>query len=236
MLSLERQNAYRARYTALCPGWLPSGPIYEALVHRYATPAARWLDIGCGRGGIVELLGAKAALCAGLDPDLASLREHRADGVRLANGLIEALPCANDSFDLVTCSWIIEHLRDPAQAFAHVMRVLRPGGHFIFLTPNALNYVTWLNRLAPARWQNALVRWLYQRDEGDTFPIYYRANTPTRLDSLLSASGLHRVEMRLVGDPTYIAFNRASFALGRWIERVLPEGWQVHLVGDYVCC
>ncbi len=224
------------RYAALRPGWQPSGPVYEVMVRQYVVPAAHWLDLGCGRGGIVELLGAEAAVCAGLDPDFASLREHRADyaNVRLTNGLIEALPYANASFDLITCSWVIEHLRDPAQAFLEVARVLRPGGHFIFLTPNALNYIVWLNRLAPSRLQNALVRQLYQRDEGDTFPVYYRANTPARLDRLLTHCGLRRVEMRLVGDPTYIAFNGVLFAFGRWIEQVLPEGWQVHLVGDYV--
>jgi SAM-dependent methyltransferase len=235
LLSLDRQNAYRARYAAQRPGWQPSGPIYEALVRQYVGPAARWLDIGCGRGGIVELLGAKASLCAGLDPHLASLREHRAAYVRLCNGLIEVLPYADGSFELVTCSWVIEHLRNPAQAFAQVARVLRPGGHFVFLTPNALNYVVWLNRLAPARLQDALVRWLYQRSEGDTFQVCYRANTPSMLDKLLSANGLRCVEMRLVGDPTYIAFHPALFALGGWIEQILPPSWRVHLVGDYVC-
>lgn len=233
MLSLERQNAYRARYAALRPGWQPSGPVYEAMVRRYTLPAARWLDLGCGRGGIVERLGQDVATCAGVDPDLASLRQHRAGHTRLAAGLIEAPPYADGSFDLVTCSWVIEHLRDPARALAQVRRVLRPGGHLVFLTPNALNYVTWLGRLAPARLQSALVQRLYRRAEADTFPVYYRANTPAQLDRLLNDSGLRRVELRLVGDPTYIAFNRALFALGRGIERVTPAGWRVHIVGDY---
>jgi SAM-dependent methyltransferase len=234
LLSLDRQNAYRARYAALRPGWRPSGPIYEAAVRRYVVPGARWLDVGCGRGGIAELLGQDAALCAGIDPDLASLRQHRAGYVRLAAGQIEELPYASHSFDLITCSWVIEHLRDPAQAFEQVARALRPGGHLVFLTPNALNYVTWLNRLAPARLQSALVRRLYHREESDTFPVCYRANTPAKLDRLLSGCGLRRVEMRLVGDPTYIAFNRALFALGMWIEQASPSSWRVHLVGDYV--
>ncbi len=94
-------------------------------------------------------------------------------------------------------------------------------------------HAIWLNQLAPAGLQNALVRYLYQRDEGDTFQAHYRANTPARLDGLLSDCGLCHIDMRLVGDPTHIAFDRALFALGRWIERVLPEGWQTRLMGDY---
>lgn len=233
MLSLDRQNAYRARYAALRPDWQPSGTLYEALVRRYAVAGARWLDVGCGRGGIVELLGRNVALCAGLDPDLFSLREHRADYVRLTAGQLETPPYVSSVFDLITCSWVIEHLAHPAQAFAQVARLLRPGGHFVFLTPNALNYVVWLNRLAPARLQRALVRWLYQRQASDTFAVYYRANTPTKLDNLLRDCGLRRVEMRLVGDPTYIAFNNMLFSVGAWIERVLPANWRAHIVGAY---
>jgi SAM-dependent methyltransferase len=235
LLSLDRQNAYRARYAAAHPGWQPSGPIYESIVRRYAVPGARWLDVGCGRGGIVELLGPQVALCAGIDPDHTSLREHRADCTRLTTGTLEALPYASGSFDLMTCAWVIEHLRKPELALAEARRALRPGGHFVFLTPNALNYVAWLNRLTPAKLQRALVQRLYHRDEGDTFPVYYRANTPAQLDQLLTQCGLRRVELRLVGDPTYVAFNRVLFALGGWIEKVLPPHWRVHIIGDYVC-
>jgi SAM-dependent methyltransferase len=234
MLSLERQNAYRARFAASHPNWQPSGPLYEGLVRRYATPGASWLDLGCGRGGIVELLGGQVRLCAGIDPDPASLREHRASLVRLSAAQAERLPFASGSFELVTCSWVMEHLPDPSLALAEVARVLRPGGHFVFLTPNALNPITWLNRLAPARLQRALVWRLYQRDEGDTFEVYYRANTPARLDRLLSRCGLQRVEMALVGDPSYVAFNDALFDLAAWIEPALPPAWRVHIVGDYV--
>ncbi|MBN1887497.1 MAG: methyltransferase domain-containing protein [Thermoflexales bacterium] len=233
MLSLERQNAYRARFAASHPGWQPSGPLYEGLVRRYARAGASWLDVGCGRGGIVELLGEQVGLCAGIDPDPASLREHRAGLVRLSAAYLERLPFASGSFEMVTCSWVLEHLPDPPLALAEVARVLRPGGHFVFLTPNALNSITWLNRLAPARAQRALVRRLYQRDESDTFEVHYRANTPARLDGLLRECGLQCVEMALVGDPTYVAFNDTLFALAARIERCLPPAWRVHIVGDY---
>ncbi len=233
MLSLDRQNWYRARYAATCPDWQPSGQVYEAMVRRYITPEARWLDVGCGRGGLVELLGSQVALCVGLDPDQASLREHRAAGVRLTAGQMETPPYVSGAFDLITCSWVLEHLSDPPRALMAIARLLRPGGHFVFLTPNALNYIIRLNRLAPTRWQRALVRRLYHREAADTFPVYYRANTPAHLDTLLNSCGLRRVDMQLVGDPTYLAFHPVLFVIAQWLERILPAGWQVHLVGDY---
>jgi SAM-dependent methyltransferase len=233
MLPLDRQNAWRADYAAAHPGWQPSGLVYEARVRRYVHPAVRWLDVGCGRGGIVEQLGQAVTLCIGLDLDPTSLREHRADHVRLTVGRLDDLPYPDHVFDLVTCSWVIEHLPHPAHAFAEIARILKPAGHLVFLTPNALNYVTWLGRLAPTRLQSALVRCIYQRVASDTFPVYYRANTPARLAELLGQCGLQRAALQLVGDPTYLAFHPCLFRLSKWLERRLPPAWRVHIVGDY---
>jgi len=234
MLSLDRQNNYRARYRAMRPGWQASGPVYESFVRRYALPGCRWLDVGCGRGGIVELVGGQVRLCAGTDLDLASLVEHRAPHTRRMAAPVEALPLAAGSFDLVTCSWVIEHLADPSRAFAEVARVLAPGGHWVFLTPNSRNLVALANRLVHWRLQARLVRRLYARDEADTFPVRYRANTPERIARLAREAGLSRTQVQLVGDPTYLAFNDALFAMASLLELVTPPGLRVHIVGDYV--
>lgn len=233
MLSLDRQNAYRARYHAMRPGWQASGPVYESFVRRYAAPGCRWLDVGCGRGGIVELVGGQVRLCAGTDLDLASLIEHRAPHTRRIVASVEALPLAAGSFDLVTCSWVIEHLVDPHRACAEIARVLAPGGHWVFLTPNSRNLVTLANRLVHGRLQARLVRRLYARDEADTFPVRYRANTPERIERLARQVGLRRIQVQLIGDPTYLAFNDALFVLASLLELVTPPGLRVHIVGDY---
>jgi SAM-dependent methyltransferase len=118
---------------------------------------------------------------------------------------------------------------DPGRVFAEVSRVLRPGGFFIFLTPNARAVVTLINRtLRPM--QHTLVRRLYGRAESDTFPVLYRANGHARLDRLAAQNGLAAVQFYEIPDPTYLAFNSALFGLSRVISRVTPP---VHLVGIY---
>ena len=247
MLNLDRQNTYRARYQATHPGWQTSGQVYESFVRQYtvgwhtsryaahlnATLRCRWLDVGCGRGGIIELLGGQVTLCVGADLDLASLCEHRAPHTRRVAAPMDALPFADESFDLVTCSWVMEHLADPRHAFAQIARVLAPGGHWIFLTPNARNPLTFANRLMRGPLQAWLVRRLYARAESDTFPVRYRANTPARIEQLAREAGLRPVQIQLVGDPTYLAFNDTLFALSSLIERITPPSFRVHIVGDY---
>jgi len=238
VISLDRQNQYRELYARLWPGYRTSGQIYEALARQHATPQARVLDLGCGRGGVMELLADHVALPAGVDPDLASLVEYRAPTVRRAVALADSLPFSKASFDLVLCSWVIEHLACPEVAFSEVARVLRPGGHFVFLTPNALNYVVLVNRLIPTWVQRHLVPRVYARAEADTFPVVYRANTRRKLDALLRQVGLRCEAFRLVGDPSYIALHKILFWVGVLLERLtdgrLLRGTKVHLVGCYV--
>jgi len=233
MLSLDQQEAYRQRYARARPGWRPSSHVYQDLVTAHLTPAARVLDLGCGRGGVMERLHPQAGFVAGLDPDLLSLYEHRASLLARVCGWASVLPYADTTFDLVCCSWALEHLPDPAQTLAEVARVLVPGGHFVFLTPNARHPLLALNR-ALGWTRGRLVGRFYDRAEADTFPAFYRANTPAQIERLARSAGLKRVSLRLIGDPTYLAFNEPLFRLVCLLERVTPRWMRVHLVGEYV--
>jgi SAM-dependent methyltransferase len=42
---------------------------------------------------------------------------------------VEALDIDDASFDVVLCTQVLEHSRDPAQALGEISRVLRPGGY-----------------------------------------------------------------------------------------------------------
>jgi SAM-dependent methyltransferase len=235
VLPLDRQNAYRARYQRQHPGWSPSGDLFEALTRRYLSPQARVLDLGCGRGGVMEIFWREVRLAVGLDPDLASLREHRASLPRVC-GLGEALPFAAGRFDLVIGLWLLEHVARPERLLREVYRVLTPGGHFLFLTPNASHPLLLANRFSwalPAV-QRLLVPRLYGRAEADTFRVRYQANTLPRLRALAAASGFRIVELRSLSDPTYLAFNELFFYLSNALERLLPPGAYVHILGDWM--
>jgi len=236
LLPLTLQNAYRLRYRAMRPGWRSSGDQLEALVRSKVTPDSRILDLGCGRGGVVELFWREVKLAAGLDPDSPSLSEHRAPGMPVVRGVGERLPFAGSSFDLIVCVWVLEHLEEPQATLREVRRVLRPGGHFVFLTPNLSNPLMLLNRLGKAlpRLQRRLVPRLYGREEADTFPVQYRANTVRALRELAGACGLGVAELRVVPDPTYLALNGFMFRASVLSERLMPKGWGVHLLGDLV--
>lgn len=55
----------------------------------------------------------------------------------------ERLPFDDKSFDLIWCSEVIEHLKDPAFALSELRRVAKPGGLLVLTTPNSY---AWLFR------------------------------------------------------------------------------------------
>jgi SAM-dependent methyltransferase len=236
LLPLDAQNAYRDRYSRLRPGWRPSGDQLESIVRGYVTRDSNVLDLGCGRGGVAEVIWRDVRLAAGADPDMASLTGHRAKGMPTVRAVAENLPFGSDSFDVVVSVWVLEHLVDPLGVFIEVRRVLRPGGHFIFLTPNMRNPLMVMNRLGKAlpALQRRLVPRVYGRDEADTFPVRYRANTEREIKTYAQAAGLRVQEIRVVPDPTYLAMNGILFNASVMSERVMPKGWGVHLLGDLI--
>lgn len=237
MISLDKQERYRQLYKKLKPGYRTSGQIYESLVASHIASETRVLDAGCGRVGVLNLFKDKAGLAVGLDAALSSLRDNLGLD-HLVAGDLKAMPFADGSFDLVISSWVIEHLKAPDAAFAEIARILRHGGYFVFLTPNAWNYVVLLGRLIPTWLQCRLVPRVYGRSEADTFPVAYRANTKGRLDEKLGQVGLQCEEFHYIGDPSYIAFNSFFFRLGMLIERLTTlrplRALKVHLVASYV--
>ncbi len=237
MIPLEKQNRYRRLYGELRPGYRHSGQVYEGLLASRITPESRVLDAGCGRAGVIGLYKDKVKQAVGLDVDMASLRDNVGLD-QLVMGDLNHMPFADGCFDIVLCTWVVEHLEEPDLTFAELSRVLAKGGHLLILTPNAWNYVVLINRLIRGRLQPFLARKVYGRREADTFPAFYRANTKSKLDEKLGRVGLRDEEFHHIGDPTYIAFNDLFFKLGMFLERLMDlrplRSLKVHLVASYV--
>lgn len=233
MLKLEQQNALREKYREMRPEWQPATELYADLCRTYLQKDAKVLDLGCGRGGLFEQLDREKFKLIGLDMDMDSLLNHRLaelDRV-LASG--DTLPFANKRFDLVVSSWLLEHLNWPVRTFVQVGRILKPGGVFIFITPNGRHPLAILNRIfgRMASIQGRLVYRVYGRAPEDTFPTRYLANSPDSLNYLAIAASLEIVALYTVADPTYLAISPHLFTYARLVEENLPTSRHTHLVG-----
>jgi ubiquinone/menaquinone biosynthesis C-methylase UbiE len=151
-----------------------------------------------------------------------------------ACAMSERLPFASQAFDVVIASWVLEHLSRPAAAFGEIARVMRPGGSFFFLTPNAAHPLPRLSAtISPLhRLQRQAVPRLYGRSAADTFPVAYRANTLQAIERLAVQVGLSPVDITWVDDPSYFAWGDLTFIIAVMVELLLPPGRQVHLTGQ----
>jgi len=89
------------------------------------------LDLGCGMKPYEPLLGARVRRWIGLDRRSTASGRPRSD----VFGVVAAVPFRADSFDVVLCTQVLEHLPVPAVLFQQAHEVLRPGGFLILTTP-----------------------------------------------------------------------------------------------------
>jgi SAM-dependent methyltransferase len=84
------------------------------------------LDAGCGEGETLERLnGLLPARTVGVDlsAKAVAFTAQRLPTVEVEQQSIDDLPFADDSFDLVLCLEVLEHLHDPAAGLAELARV-----------------------------------------------------------------------------------------------------------------
>jgi ubiquinone/menaquinone biosynthesis C-methylase UbiE len=125
-----------------------SSPWYELVREQIGSVTGlRILEVACGRGGFVRELSRSGADVTGCDFSLAALRvgweKLRALGngnsAALIQGDAQALPFADESFDLVVSCETIEHVPDVRKALREMWRVARPGAKLYLTTPNYAN-------------------------------------------------------------------------------------------------
>ncbi len=164
----------------------------------------RVLDIGCGRGvgRIRELpwvIRRFADELWGIDPDesvgpMANLFDHH------EHAFMETAKLPEEYFDVAFSYMVMEHVSDPDAFMAAVMRCLKPGGAYLFATPNERHYFTRIaSTLHKVHLDEFVLRLIkgHKKDEYH-YPVEYRFNGERRIDACAQRQGFQSPEYAYV--------------------------------------
>ncbi len=98
---------------------------------------ARLLDVGCGDGEALVFLSCLGWQASGVEIDPMAVRAARARGLEVIEGEIDSAGFADETFDAVTSSHVLEHVHDAMAFLSESRRVLKTGGSLVVVTPNA---------------------------------------------------------------------------------------------------
>ena len=139
------QDAWTNRFYRSQPGWTDGTTEFHSLCRLYVPAKARILEVGAGPTNRTSAFLASLGEVHGADvSDEVTGNIHLASSALIKGG---RYPFPDASFDAVVSNYVVEHVDD---AFAHlteIHRVLLPGGHYIFRTPNLVHYVAIVSRL-----------------------------------------------------------------------------------------
>lgn len=117
--------------------------IFQTISHFFSGNIRKttWLDIGCGNGGIAAAIACQVSTVTAVDPEEWQQwdifrRDH--ENLFFINKKIEQLSLPSQSFDIVICNQVYEHVRDPNLLIKEIYRMLKPGGYCYFAGPNYL--------------------------------------------------------------------------------------------------
>ena len=148
----------------------------EQLLHG----SGRLLDVGCGDGLLLAQAKGRGWETWGLEVSAELVMRIRANyGLNhIFHGTLQEADYSPAYFDAVLCINVLEHLRNPRETIAEMVRVTRPGGIIAVHTPNLKSLV--------ARWRGAGWRHFEPYEH-----FYYFS--PKTLSRLLTSSGLEVV-------------------------------------------
>ena len=96
------------------------------------------LDVGCGTGRLIKKLLERNSIVTGIDvsEEMLKIARKKFKSTEFVEGDAEKLPFKDESFDIVTASFLIVHLKNLRKFFDEAYRILKPGGTFIVTNIN----------------------------------------------------------------------------------------------------
>src|SRR5450755_2473059 len=194
--------------------------LFENEVQSRLRPEHTLLDAGCGREApVLQKFRGHASKLIGID--IGAFKDE-IPGIELIQSDLGHMKIDSASVDIVMSRSVMEHVVDSRQVYTEVNRILKPGGYFIFLTPNLWDYASIIAKAVP----NSMHPWIVAKTEGrapeDVFPMVYGTNTRSAVHKWAKCTGFDVVSCEYLGQyPGYFMFNGFLFLIATGYEKII---------------
>ena len=160
--------------------------VQELIVKRISTTNARIYEAGGGSGSCLPSNILANAHVTVVDIDEAQLQRNQYANTKLL-GDIQTQAFPQDSFELIVCYNVVEHLNAPDQAINQFFDALVPGGLLFIAAPNPESLSGWITKMTPHWFHVQFYRLILgYKDAGQPgrvpFPtVFHRVVSPTAL-------------------------------------------------------
>lgn len=152
-------------------------------------PVAKCLDLGCGRGGYLDLLKSKyqnlETWGIEIDSESGAIAKSKGHNVSIGNAekMIDDLP--DNYFDLITCNDVLEHFLNPYIILEKLKNKLSSNGRIISSLPNIRYYKPMFEYLFQEDWK--------YREAGVMDKTHYRFFTKKSIQRMYKDAGFQIV-------------------------------------------
>jgi SAM-dependent methyltransferase len=122
--------------------------VHKLIADRISAGHPRVYEAGGGSASFIPPALLKTARVTVVDIDEAQLARNSYASTKIL-GDIQTAAFPGDSFDLVVCYNVIEHLASPGEAISHFHRSLRSGGLLFIAAPNPQSFSGWVTKATP---------------------------------------------------------------------------------------
>lgn len=128
--------------------WIESENSTKVLILKYAENGYRILDVGVGLGRLLSLLPSSFEKY-GMDISMNYLKIAQRKGIEVCCSLVEDMPYKKDTFDMVVCTDVLEHVLDLNLACNKILSVLKGDGILIVRVPYREHLGGYLSSVCP---------------------------------------------------------------------------------------
>lgn len=98
----------------------------------------KWMDVGSGAGGVLDLLGPSAARTVSVEPQKLAADGLKAEHYEVYSDISDV---PHNDFDVITLFHVFEHLKDPLDVLQVAYEKLAVGGKIVIEVPHANDFL-----------------------------------------------------------------------------------------------